>query len=219
MYHCEKCNRDFEKRKAFIGHCSSHNKIKKEILPKEKIERVAHNQYLKAKEMGISFVPSEKEIAFRKRRNKIAVAARWANPNSRNEMSLKIKEAIKRNPNSYSSSNVSGRTKLYDTVDSFGNATKLKGKWELWFSEWLNEHDIKWTNKIDGFSYEWNGIRTYFPDFYLIDFHRYVEIKGYERERDLAKWKVVENLIIIKQKEIKQILDKTFNLFNYIAEE
>jgi hypothetical protein len=33
----------------------------------------------------------------------------------------------------------------------------------------------------------------------------YIEVKGYERDRDREKWKCVDNLIIIKKEEIEQI--------------
>jgi very-short-patch-repair endonuclease/uncharacterized C2H2 Zn-finger protein len=36
MYHCEKCNKDFEKRKAYIGHCSSHNRVESYKKGREK---------------------------------------------------------------------------------------------------------------------------------------------------------------------------------------
>ena len=76
----------------------------------------------------------------------------------------------------------------------------------------LDENKIKWTNNIDnGFKYEWNGgIHIYFPDFYLIDYDVYIEVKGYERERDRCKWKSLNNLIIIKKKEIKEILNNSY---------
>ena len=214
MYHCEKCNRDFEKHKSYIGHCGSHNRKKKEKVVKEFIvkEKIISNQYLKAKNLGIEFVPSHKEIEGRKRRGRKVNEIRWSKPGAREEFSRKMKEVVIQRPDSYSTSNVSGRTKLYDKIDSHGNLVKLKGKWELWFAEWLDRNSIKWTNKIKGFEYQWEGSRTYFPDFYLLDYDRYVEIKGYERLRDKEKWKVVQNLIIIKKDEILQILNNTFNI-------
>lgn len=35
MYYCKICNKEFEKRHSYIGHCSSHNRKKKEKLIKE----------------------------------------------------------------------------------------------------------------------------------------------------------------------------------------
>lgn len=38
MYKCEKCNKEFEKRKAYIGHCSSHNRGDSYKLNRKKSE-------------------------------------------------------------------------------------------------------------------------------------------------------------------------------------
>lgn len=46
--------------------------------------------------------------------------------------------------------------------------------------------------------------------FYLPELDLYIEVKGYERERDLAKWKVVPNLRVFKLKEINAIKNNTF---------
>ena len=122
--------------------------------------------------------------------------------------SIKMLKAVKDNPDSYSKNNVSGRVKMYDI-----NGTKVKGTWELEVAKYLNENDIEWTNDIEGIEYFWdNKIRLYFPDFYLPKENLYIEVKGYERERDHAKWEVVDNLIIIKDKEIKEIKNKEFKL-------
>lgn len=123
-------------------------------------------------------------------------------------ISKSMQEAVKKYPESYSSSNVSGRAKIYEY-----NGFKLKGTWELIVAEYLDSNEIKWTNDIKPFEYTWNNSQhQYFPDFYLIDLDMYIEVKGYERERDLCKWNVVSNLIIIKQKEINSILKGTYLL-------
>src|SRR5690606_23086156 len=120
---------------------------------------------------------------------------------------------------SYSCNNVCGRTKLFDIVDSFGIDTKVNGGWERTLCEYLNNYNIKWTNIItEKFLYEWNNkTRRYYPDFYLIDYDCYIEVKGYERDRDLAKWNSFpKKLLIIKANEIKQIKKGEYKIFNYI---
>ena len=95
----------------------------------------------------------------------------------------------------------------------FDNGFELTGSWELIVAKWLDENNIKWTNKINPFTYTWNDTdHLYFPDFYLPDLDWYIEVKGYERERDLCKWAVVPNLVIIKQKEIKEINQASYRL-------
>ena len=47
----------------------------------------------------------------------------------------------------------------------------------------------------------------------------YVEVKGYQRDRDLEKWKTISNrLIIIKKYEINKIKKNIFNLFEIISQ-
>ena len=112
-----------------------------------------------------------------------------------------MKKAVENHPDSYTKNNVVGRVKNIEY-----NGTKLKGSWELLVAKWLDSFNIRWEHELKGFKYEWRGgIRTYYPDFYLPEFDLYLEIKGYERERDRAKWKAVSNLIVFKLKEIKEI--------------
>jgi len=185
--------------------CKSNPNRKKEDHPS--FGRKGKNQYTKAKKLGIEFIPSEKEISGRTRRAILVNKIRWNTPNAKENHSKKIKEAINRNPEKYSISNISGRTKLHEY-----NGTKVNGTWELLFAKWLDSNNIKWTNKFDGFQYEWNGIRTYFPDFYLVDINKYVEVKGFIRDRDIEKWKVVPNLLIVKYSQILKIKENIFTL-------
>lgn len=123
-------------------------------------------------------------------------------------LSKAMQEAVRKHPDSYSSSNVSGRAKIIEH-----SGFKLKGTWELEFAKYLDSRSIKWTNIIKPFEYLWNEeTHLYFPDFYLIDLDVYIEVKGYIRERDLCKWSVVPNLKIIKLEEIRKIKDNSFIL-------
>jgi hypothetical protein len=132
----------------------------------------------------------------------------FSDPANREKQSKSMLEAVKKHPESYSASNVSGRVKSYEV----GEFT-VKGTWELEVAKYLNINDIKWTNIIDPIPYEWNGkVHSYFPDFYLTDFGIYIEVKGYQRDKDLAKWEVLDNLIIIKQKEINEIKNNEYNI-------
>lgn len=136
----------------------------------------------------------------------------------RNEQSLRMSKIAKEKPDSYSINNVSGRVKNFDY-----NGFKLKGKWELKVAQLLDENNIRWTNKIEPFSYFWNNNwHLYFPDFYLIDLDIYIEVKGFERERDLIKWKSVEKekkLVILKEKEIGFLSKGEKSIKQYIAGE
>lgn len=124
----------------------------------------------------------------------------------KNNISKAMIKAVRENPHSYSINNVSGRTPIIDY-----NGFRLKGSWELQTAKWLDRNNIKWTNSITGFDYEWNGsTHIYYPDFYLIDYDKYIEVKGYQRDRDLAKWFVVKNLIVLKKDEINKIKNDCF---------
>lgn len=114
--------------------------------------------------------------------------------------SIAMKQAVKNNPEAYTSSN-RGRTKqiIY-------NGIKFHGGWELEFYQYCEKNNISVERNFESFEYEWNGIRSYFPDFYLSDFDLYVEIKGYKTDRDVAKWKnFPKKLKIIMKKEILDI--------------
>jgi hypothetical protein len=201
-YKCKYCSK-ITKPLGLAGHerlCPNNPNRKKEDHPS--YGRKGTNQYIKAKENGEEYVPSQKEIEARKIRSKKRNDIRWSKPGASKKHSNAIKEAIKRNPDAYSKCNVSGRAMIYEY-----NGFKLKGTWELEVAKWLDRQGIKWTNDIEPFEYEWeDSIHLYFPDFYLEDYDRYIEVKGYQRERDLAKWSVVKDLIVIKQKLIKQII-------------
>ena len=89
----------------------------------------------------------------------------------------------------------------------------MKGTWEVETAKWLDFNNIVWTNVVDGFEYRWNNsIHLYYPDFYLPTFNLYIEVKGYERDRDREKWKVVKNLIVFKKQEIIKIKNNCLSL-------
>tara|TARA_R110000851_G_scaffold47424_6_gene115191 strand:- start:5541 stop:6185 length:645 start_codon:yes stop_codon:yes gene_type:complete len=127
--------------------------------------------------------------------------------------SKKMKEVVIENPDSYSSSNVSGRVKTYDY-----NGFKLKGKWELLVAKSLDDNSINWTNKIDPIPYMWEGKwHLYFPDFYLKEFNLLIEVKGYKRERDVQKWLYVKSpFLVLSLTEINEIKKNSINILKYI---
>ena len=116
-----------------------------------------------------------------------------------------MKRAVQQNPESYTSSN-RGRTKQieYDGI-------KFQGQWELDFYRWAKDQGLAPKRPDRSFRYVWNGERWYHPDFYLPKLDTYVEVKGYETDRDRAKWsQFPEKLVIIKGQQIKDIKKGTF---------
>ena len=59
-----------------------------------------------------------------------------------------------------------------------------------------------------------NSEHLYFPDFYVKDLDLYIEVKGYETERDKVKWNTCKNkgikLLVLKKNEIYQIKNNNF---------
>jgi hypothetical protein len=116
-----------------------------------------------------------------------------------------MKKAVERNPEAYSSSNRGWTRQII--VDGI----KLQGQWEVDFYLWAKDNGLNPKRPTESFTYEWNGTRSYFPDFYIESLDTYVEVKGYETDRDRAKWLTFpKKLRIIKEAEIKQIRQGCF---------
>lgn len=168
------------------------------------------NQYTKAKELGLP-----KPIVSDETKQKIAKTwkGKHHSEETKQKISKGIKKAIQEHPESYSSCNVNGRVK-----NVIYNGIKLDGKWELEVAKYLDKNSIQWERPSIGIEYEWNNkIHLYFPDFYLSDYNTYIEVKGLVRERDYAKWKSINNLIVIKAKEINDIRNESFDIYKYMA--
>lgn len=105
-----------------------------------------------------------------------------------------------------------GRCKKYDYVSPIAGKVKVDGTWELKFSKFLDENNLKWRRNKTRFNYiKPDGTpSTYQPDFYIEEFKTYVEIKGYETDLDRCKWsQFTEPLMVLKNKEIGR-LDEWF---------
>jgi hypothetical protein len=121
--------------------------------------------------------------------------------------SERMKKVVASKPESYSSGN-RGRVKRieYDGIS-------FQGKWELYFYQWCKANDVDIKKCNEWFEYEWNGVRKYFPDFYLPEHNVYVEVKGYKTERDEAKWsQFPKKLLVVDKKDIPKLLDNTYKL-------
>lgn len=161
------------------------------------------NQHTKAKKEGRTVIISDST------RKKLSESAKGKKHTE--EIKKKISETMQRivreKPESYSASNVNGRSKKIWYKDAW-----MDSSWEYEFAKWCDSNQVQWEKNKKSFEYEWDGLRLYYPDFFLPKLNMYVEIKGYERERDLAKWKVVPNLLIVKAYEIKKIKNGTFKI-------
>lgn len=73
-----------------------------------------------------------------------------------------------------------GKCKWFSFTKRNGEICKVQGKWELAYAKWLDENHINFKTHIGRFQYAFDDgtIRNYYPDFYLVDDDRYVEIKN-----------------------------------------
>ena len=205
MLICRFCNSNRNNKNSLVNHerlCKDNPN--RQYTPFQNLEvqksKKKSNSALKAKELGIDYVTPKETI------DKIANShkklwtterrAKWSET-----MKVQAQQNIENHPESYSYKNFCGRAKK-----SLYNGEWMHSSWELEFAKWADANNIKWTKKVKSFEYYWDGaVRKYFPDFYLEKFNVYVEVKGYETDRDTEKWKAVPNLVLVKEKDIKAI--------------
>jgi hypothetical protein len=190
-------------RQILVSNFAKYNIKRKELNLK------GSNQFIKAKKLGLP-KPVMSEIT----KEKISKANKGKKytEEERLKMSMVMKLTVLKHPESYTKNNVVGRVKIMDY-----KGIKLKGTWEVIVAEWLDKNNVKWEYETRSFDYEWDGIKKYYPDFYLPEFNIYIEVKGFETERDRAKWKNIPNLIVFKLNEINQIKNNTLGLLSALA--
>lgn len=164
-------------------------------------------------------------------KNPNRVLQKWKNPekarkniikNSKNRTeeyrkkhSEAMKNAVLKYPESYSDKNIVGRSKHF-TIDG----VRYNSTWEYEVAKYLTEQNILWKrNGLEPEKYFWNdNWHFYFPDFYLEEFDCYVEVKGYETERDRQKWKhSKKRVVVIKQNELEKIKNKTYDIISEVS--
>lgn len=176
-----------------------------EDLKSGKVKKVFNNQYTKAQLLGLSKPEISEET-----REKLGRfwRGRKHTEEEKQKISTSMKRVVKERPESYSASNVNGRVKKVEY-----NGQIFDSSWEVIVAKFLDNNNIIWERPQIGFEYFWgNDIHLYYPDFYIPSMDLYIEVKGYKRERDDYKWKALNNLIVIKQKEINAINKGTYKL-------
>ena len=125
------------------------------------------------------------------------------------KLSETIKEKVKNGEWHYSFSKV----RSHEYTSPFAGDVKLHGSWELAYAKYLDANNIQWirpTQKEHKFKYTFSELKGgegfYIPDFYLVNENVWVEIKGYETEKDRAKWaSFPHSLRILKEKDLKEL--------------
>lgn len=157
------------------------------------------NHYTKAKRLGL-----EKPIVSEDTRKKLSDNLLQRTPEWNAENGIRISKAINAKVEAGE-----WHTSLAKNMHFDYNGIDLHGSWEVKYAMYLDKHCIKWIRNKDSFCYFYDGKeRRYTPDFYLVDSNEYIEIKGYETEKDRAKWSqfpVDKKLIILKANDLKII--------------
>lgn len=193
MLICKYCQKECKNKNSYSNHERTCPKNKNRIYVNYMTGKKGSNQHTK----GTAKTLTKEQRLRISERNKLQ---KW-DDQRRLRHSQAMKKAVLNNPESYTSSNVCGRTKIYEYAGE-----KFHGKWEVEVAKWFDKNNIKWQRKVDPFSYYWNNAwHLYFPDFYLPLHNVFVEVKGFETDRDRAKWESVKNLIVFKKREIELI--------------
>ena len=215
---CRYCGKVCKNKNSLAQHeirCKENpNKISLDYLSNRDqslIKRNPSNQFIKAKELGL---PQPTIAASTRLKLSNVWKGKKHSEDSKQRISKAMQIAVRENPDSYSSSNVNGRVKkvIYKDIT-------LDSQWEVDFVVWLDEKGVIWERPNKGFEYDYKDKKhIYYPDFYLPDYNVYVEVKGYKRDKDEYKWKVINNLIIILQEDIKLIRNNEFDLYKKLGE-
>ena len=199
---CQYCNRAAKTLVSNAQHelyCRSNPNAKIKVPSFGMLGKKGSNQYIKGTAKPLSDNTREKLSAASKRQC-------WSDARRANH-SVVMKRVVEQHPLSYSSAN-RGRTKQIEF-----DGVKFQGNWELEFYKWALSANLTVSRCTTGFPYIWNGIRTYFPDFYIEDIDSYIEVKGYKTDRDTAKWdQFPKKLIIVDKDAIAQMRRGTFKL-------
>lgn len=103
--------------------------------------------------------------------------------------------------------------KVFHHISWLGNEEVLHAGWELKVALHLDAKQIKWTKSKQSVTYTFNGnLHEYFPDFYLEDLGYYVEVKGRQTEKDLAKWEQFPHKLRVLNKNHINKLEEFFSV-------
>lgn len=84
-----------------------------------------------------------------------------------------------------------GRCKKIKYNSPIAGTVYLDGKWEYDVAQWLDSQGLDWIRNKKKFKYmNPNGDQSnYTPDFWVDEWKAYIEVKGYETEKDRCKWR------------------------------
>ena len=213
---CRYCGKVCKNKNSLAQHeirCKENpNKISMDYLSNRDqslVKRNPSNQFIKANKLGL---PQPTIAASTRLKLSNVWKGKKHSEDSKQRISKAMQIAVRKNPDSYSSSNVNGRVKkaIYKDIT-------FDSQWEVDFAKYCDNNNINWERPKLGIEYIYEDKkRIYYPDFYLPTYDVYVEVKGYERDKDIYKWKSLTNLLIIKHREIKDIRLNKFSLLSIL---
>ena len=223
MYVCQTCNKKYENKNAFLGHCSSHKRSanysesrktekgeeKKAKLAKQKIEgyccSFCNKRFEKFQSVGRHSLLCTLNPKFKERIENIKKIGktRNADPEFKKKLSKAVSIAVNKKVAEGTWHTSLKRTMYYDYKD-----IKVHGSWELKYVQWLDKNNISWRKVSEHFRYIFEGKeRRYTPDFYLIDENCYIEVKGYETAKDQSKWEQFPKGLRLKVLKKEQLIE------------
>lgn len=206
MYKCSKCGLQFVSKQALGGHISSNkgNDICKtrKIIEYKKACKYCGKEFDNPKKSGGHTAFCIKNPNYQKRVNSISFRNKNRTTESLEKLSNSIRKTVNEKIKQGTWHNSFSRSRIHEY-----NGQKFYGGWEVNYAKWLDENNIKWRKVKETFRYNFEGKeRRYTPDFYLIDEQCYIEIKGYETEKDRAKWRDFPlKLKVLKGEELKEL--------------
>lgn len=171
--------------------------------------RVQLNQWSKAKLEGRTWVVSEQT------RTKISESSKrktWTE-RSRAKLRITMQRVVRERPDSYS-----GQHRWKKRPQEY-KGQEYVSSWEVQVAKILDSAGVSWQRCQKSFDYFWNGLRAYYPDFYVKRYRVFIEVKGRSTERDLEKWKQFPGrLLVINGKGLKVLKDDPSMIRHWLKE-
>lgn len=219
-YKCPHCNKEY----TMNGICShiicSHmeegrNRIKNHlIIARKNIKNTNKNRVCVHKDNIIKYIDKNELLNYENngwKRGNIKTLGLVA-PNKGiklseeqcNKISKYMKEVAKRRPHNWKIGR--GKSGIY-------KGFWCDSSWELAYVIYCLDNNINIIRNNNGFTYIWqNEEHTYYPDFYNNDTKEYIEIKGFENNKDKEKIKQFkDNIKVYYYKDMKPIFEYVKN--------
>lgn len=206
--------RDGSKQGKFKKHCSfcsilTTNKRHESLCDLNPNKQTPLNQFSHAKLIGIPYTIRQDTLD----KLKLCNVGRICTNDQRENISNSMKIAVRLYPDSYRGRYNRGTVKEFICTNGFS----VLGTWEYSFVEFCIINNIEIEQPKYSYSYEYDGIRSYFPDFFLPKFNSYVEVKGVKIEKDISKWDSLtkihkKNLVIVDKRIIKDVKNNSTSI-------